>query len=42
MNYEKIYNELIDRAKSRILTDYKEIHHIIPRCMVAPTSQSIW
>lgn len=33
MNYEKIYDELIFRAKSRILKEYTEKHHIIPVCM---------
>jgi hypothetical protein len=33
MNYERIYNQIIERAKNRILVGYKEIHHIIPRCM---------
>jgi len=33
MNYERIYNQIIERAKNRILIGYKETHHIIPRCM---------
>lgn len=33
MNYERIYNQIIERAKNRILISYKETHHIIPRCM---------
>jgi len=33
MNYEQIYNQLIDRARTRILTDYKERHHIVPKCI---------
>ncbi len=33
MNYEKIYYQIIRRAKSRILEGYKEQHHVIPRCM---------
>jgi hypothetical protein len=33
MNYQKIYNQIIERAKSRQLEGYKEKHHIIPRCM---------
>lgn len=36
MNYRKIYNDLIDRARNRILNDYTESHHIIPRCMGGP------
>lgn len=33
MNYQRIYNELIERAKGRELDVYTELHHIIPRCM---------
>lgn len=33
MNYQKIYQALINRAKSRTLIGYKETHHIVPRCM---------
>lgn len=35
MNYIKIYNEIIDRAKSRILEPhiYTEKHHILPKSM---------
>ena len=33
MNYKKIHDQIIDRAKDRILEGYKERHHIIPRCM---------
>lgn len=34
MNYMRIYNELIDRAKCRTeLKEYSEIHHIIPKCL---------
>lgn len=35
MNYTKIYNNLIDKAKNRNITKgvYSEVHHIIPRCM---------
>jgi NUMOD3 motif len=33
MNYQKIYNNLIDRANSRLVEDYVEKHHIIPRCL---------
>jgi hypothetical protein len=31
MNYNKIYNSLIDRAKNRTLEGYKESHHIVPK-----------
>lgn len=33
MNYERIYNQIINRAKARKLTEYKETHHIIPKCL---------
>ena len=33
MNYQNIYNQIIERAKNRKLEGYKEKHHIIPRCM---------
>lgn len=33
MNYLKIYNQLIHRAKTRSINEYKEKHHIIPRCL---------
>ena len=33
MNYQRIYNNLIKRGQSRVLTEYKESHHIVPRCM---------
>jgi hypothetical protein len=33
MNYKKIYDSLITRAKNRKLTEFTESHHIIPRCM---------
>lgn len=33
MNYQMIYDSLIERAKTRILNAYTERHHIIPRCI---------
>jgi len=33
MNYDKIYTQLIYRAKNRQLEGYSETHHIIPKCM---------
>ena len=33
MNYLRIYDALISRAKDRELSGYSERHHIIPRCM---------
>jgi len=33
MDYQKIYNQIIERAQSRTLEGYKEKHHIIPKCI---------
>ena len=35
MNYQKIYNSLIERARSRVLEAgiYFEKHHVLPRCL---------
>lgn len=33
MNYQKIYDRIIDRARNRNLNCYKERHHILPRCL---------
>jgi len=33
MDYQKIYNQIIKRAKNRKLEGYKEKHHIIPKCL---------
>jgi hypothetical protein len=33
MNYSRHYYLLIDRARNRVLNDYSEKHHIIPKCM---------
>ena len=33
MNYEKIYSQITERAKTRHLEGYKEKHHIVPKCM---------
>lgn len=33
MDYPKIYQQLIDRARSRQLSGYKESHHIVPKCL---------
>lgn len=33
MEYIKIYNQIIKRAKNRILNGYKEKHHIVPKCI---------
>jgi hypothetical protein len=33
MNYQRIHDAIIDRARNRILTGYVEKHHVIPRCL---------
>lgn len=33
MNYRLHYNRLMDRAKERVLSGYRERHHIQPKCM---------
>jgi hypothetical protein len=33
MNYSKHYDALIERGRTRILFDYYETHHIVPRCL---------
>lgn len=33
MNYQKHYDILITRARTRILEGYTERHHILPKCM---------
>ena len=40
MNYQKIHDAIINRAKTRTLTGYKERHHIVPRCMGGDNSKS--
>lgn len=36
MDYQRIYNSLVDRARMRPLEGYVEKHHVIPRCMGGP------
>ncbi len=33
MDYQRIYNQLIERAQTRTLKSYTEKHHIIPKCL---------
>ena len=40
MEYQKHYNRLIERAKSRILEGYIEEHHIIPKCLNGSNDKS--
>ena len=39
MNYQKIYNSLIERGKNRIVEGYTEKHHIVPKCMGGDDSE---
>ncbi|UNA01790.1 homing endonuclease [Vibrio phage PVA8] len=40
MNYSKIYDDLMERARYRTIDGYSETHHIIPRCMNGDDSAS--
>ena len=33
MNYQRIHDAIIDRARNRTLQGYLERHHVIPRCL---------
>lgn len=33
MNYKIVYDQIIARAKQRVIEGYKEKHHIVPRCI---------
>lgn len=33
MDYKRLYDFIIERAKNRIIEGYTESHHIVPRCM---------
>lgn len=33
MNHKRVYKELIERSKNRVLTGYTEKHHIIPKSL---------
>lgn len=39
MDYSKIYNNLISKAKNRKLDCYTESHHIIPECIGGPDTK---
>ncbi len=39
MEYHLHYQQLVERAKSRVLEGYTEIHHVIPRCLGGLDSQ---
>ena len=33
MNYQNIYNQIIERAKTHQIQGYKEKHHVVPKCL---------
>jgi len=33
MDYQRIYNQIVERGQNRQLEGYKEKHHIIPKCL---------
>lgn len=33
MDYQRVYNQLVSNAKNRKVSEYTELHHIIPKCM---------
>lgn len=33
MNYQRIYDTIIERGRQRTLLEYTEEHHIVPRCL---------
>lgn len=39
MNYQKIYDQLVNRGKNRVLEGYTEKHHIVPRCFGGSDSE---
>jgi NUMOD3 motif len=39
MNYQKIYNKIIDRARNRTLEGYVEKHHVIPKSFGGPNKK---
>ena len=40
MDNQKVYNEIINKAKNRIITEYSETHHIIPKCLNGTNDKS--
>ena len=40
MDYKKIYNQVVKRAKTRKLEGYKEKHHVIPKCVKEDNSKT--
>jgi len=44
MNYQKIYNQLIERGRRTLIHGYREYHHIVPRCLGGSNDESnmVW
>lgn len=40
MNYQKIYDQIVDRARKRKLEGYKEKHHVVPKCLGGSDEES--
>jgi hypothetical protein len=40
MNYLKIYNQLVEGARNRVLDGYCEKHHVVPKCMGGDNKKS--
>lgn len=40
MNYKKIHDRIIENARKRIIEDYTEKHHVIPRCLGGSNDKS--
>lgn len=40
MNYQRIYDQIIDRARDRQLGCYKEKHHVTPKCLGGSNTKS--
>lgn len=40
MNYQRIYNQIVERAQNRKLDGYKERHHVIPKCLGGSNDKS--
>ena len=40
MNWNKIHDQIIERAQSRTLEGYSELHHILPKCLGGTDNES--
>jgi len=40
MNYQRIYDQIIDRARDRELDCYRERHHVTPKCLGGSDNKS--